>query len=58
MNHFNYAHFRLINNRAKEIVVFHSAPPGIGEYFKARANNHERWLHHMRREQDRYIHPA
>jgi NAD(P)-dependent dehydrogenase (short-subunit alcohol dehydrogenase family) len=32
--------------------------PEIGEYFKARANNHERWLHAMRREQDRYIHQA
>jgi NAD(P)-dependent dehydrogenase (short-subunit alcohol dehydrogenase family) len=29
--------------------------PEILEYFKARANNHERWLHHMRKEQERYI---
>lgn len=28
--------------------------PEILEYFKARANNHERWLAHMRREQARY----
>jgi len=28
--------------------------PEILEYFKARANNHERWLGHMRREQARY----
>jgi NAD(P)-dependent dehydrogenase (short-subunit alcohol dehydrogenase family) len=29
--------------------------PEILDYFKARANNHERWLHHMRREQEKYI---
>ncbi len=29
--------------------------PEILEYFKARANNHERWLAHMRKEQERYI---
>ena len=28
--------------------------PEILEYFKARANNHERWLAHMRREQAQY----
>lgn len=29
--------------------------PEILEYFKARSNHHERWLHHMRKEQERYI---
>lgn len=29
--------------------------PEILEYFKARANNHERWLAFMRKEQERYI---
>lgn len=29
--------------------------PEILEYFKARSNNHERWLHYMRKEQERYI---
>ena len=29
--------------------------PEILEYFKARANNHERWLAHMRKEQEIYI---
>jgi len=29
--------------------------PEILDYFKARANNHERWLRHMRREQMQYI---
>jgi NAD(P)-dependent dehydrogenase (short-subunit alcohol dehydrogenase family) len=29
--------------------------PEILDYFKARANNHERWLHNMRREQAKYI---
>jgi len=29
--------------------------PEILDYFKARASNHERWLHHMRKEQERYI---
>jgi len=29
--------------------------PEIWDYFKARANNHERWLRHMRREQEQYI---
>ena len=29
--------------------------PEILDYFKARANNHERWLRHMRREQQQYV---
>jgi len=29
--------------------------PEILDYFKARTNNHERWLHHMRKEQEQYI---
>ncbi|MDD5168331.1 MAG: SDR family NAD(P)-dependent oxidoreductase [Syntrophales bacterium] len=29
--------------------------PEILDYFKARANDHERWLHHMRREQAKYV---
>ncbi|HLZ18642.1 MAG TPA: SDR family oxidoreductase [Smithellaceae bacterium] len=29
--------------------------PEILEYFKARANHHERWLHAMRKDQERYI---
>ena len=29
--------------------------PEILEYFKARAANHERWLAHMRKEQERYV---
>jgi NAD(P)-dependent dehydrogenase (short-subunit alcohol dehydrogenase family) len=29
--------------------------PEILDYFQARANNHERWLHHMRKEQKKYV---
>lgn len=29
--------------------------PEILDYFKSRANHHERWLHHMRKEQKQYI---
>lgn len=28
--------------------------PEVLDYFKARANQHERWLHHMRKEQEQY----
>ena len=31
--------------------------PEILDYFKARANNHERWLRHMRKEQQQYVTP-
>jgi short-subunit dehydrogenase len=42
--------------RALEKEEFLILPhPEILEYFKARSNNHERWLHYMRKEQERYI---
>lgn len=31
--------------------------PEILDYFRARASNHERWLRHMRREQEQYVTP-
>ena len=39
----------------EEFFVISAAIAGILEYFKAILNNHERWLHHMRKEQERYI---
>ncbi|KJS31245.1 MAG: short-chain dehydrogenase [Desulfatitalea sp. BRH_c12] len=31
--------------------------PEVLEYFKSKANNYERWLHHMRKEQEQYVAP-
>lgn len=31
--------------------------PEILDYFKNKANNYERWLRHMRREQEQYVTP-
>ena len=42
----------VLHKRSGEIE--HRIFKEILEYFKARANNHERWLGHMRREQARY----
>jgi NAD(P)-dependent dehydrogenase (short-subunit alcohol dehydrogenase family) len=32
--------------------------PAVIEYLKGKVNNHERWLRHMRREQEKYVSPS